>query len=150
MDLIITDAVEPTWRVRENRVGIATNAMAADEVLSVQSIRQPVTTNEAIAASFDGEITYAKGATVLRMFEGYVGEAKWREFIRAHIRAHMWGNASAEDFLRLAKNMLGDKVADGLRSFVEQPGAPKIALTCEPAATFGYDARDSSRPAPKP
>src|SRR6185436_1438011 len=49
-DMNITEAVEPTWRNRDDRVGMASSAMRADETLSTQSIRQPVTTREGIAA----------------------------------------------------------------------------------------------------
>jgi len=127
MDMIITDAIEPTWRHRDDRVGMATGAMEADETLSTRSIRQPVTTNEGIAASFDGQITYMKGASVFRMFEAWIGEPKWQGFIREYIRAHAWGNASAEDLLGLARTRLGANVEAGLRSFLEQPGVPRIS-----------------------
>jgi aminopeptidase N len=126
MDLIITDAVEPDWRILDRRVGMATDAMNADETLSAQAMRQAVTTNEGIAASFDGALVYAKGATMFRMFEAFVGETAWRDFIRAYIRAHLWGNASATDLMKLARDKLGAGVEAGLRSFIEQPGAPKI------------------------
>ena len=126
MDMIITDAVEPGWRHRDARVGLATAAMKADETLSTRSIRQPVTTREGIAASFDGEITYLKGSSVFRMFEAWVGEAAWRDFIRGYLRAHQWGNASAEDLLGAAREKLGAPVEAGLRSFLEQPGLPRI------------------------
>ncbi len=126
LDMITTDAVEPSWRYRDSRVGLATTAMAADETLSTRSIRQPVTTREGIAASFDNEITYYKGGSVFRMFEAWVGEATWRAFIGEYIRAHQWGNASAEDLLRLARSKLGAPVEAGLRSFLEQPGVPRI------------------------
>src|SRR5262249_34012237 len=95
MDMIITDAVEPGGRGRGASVGIAAGAMDADEKLSTRAMRQPVTTDEGIQASFDNDITYYKGASLLRMFEAWVGEARWRDFIRGYLRAHAWGNASA-------------------------------------------------------
>ncbi len=57
-DLNITEAAEPSWRVRDDRVDLSASAMAADEALATQAIRQPVTTREAIAASFDNAITF--------------------------------------------------------------------------------------------
>jgi aminopeptidase N len=133
-DMIITDAAEPGWRFRDNRVFIATGAMRADETLSTQSIRQPVTTREGIAASFDGQITYFKGASMFRMFESFVGRDAWRKFIHAYLRAHAWGNASADDFLRNVSEHLGPATAAAMRTFLEQPGVPRISaqLRCEP------------------
>ena len=136
MDLIITEAVEPSFRHRDARVRIATSAMAADEALVTQSIRQPVTTKEQIAASFDGEITYGKGASVLRMFEAALGPDAWRETMRGYLRAHEWGNATADDLLGVVRKRHGAQAEVGMRSFLEQPGVPRIAATleCKPGA----------------
>ncbi len=131
MDMIITEAIEPSWRFRDGRAPYAAFAMQNDETLSTQSIRQPVTTTEGIAASFDGAITYAKGSAVFRMFESYVGVAKWRGFIRDYMVKHAWGNASADDFLGMVNAKLGANIEAGLRSFLEQPGVPRITARCE-------------------
>src|SRR5262249_30711625 len=97
MDMIITEAVEPGFRHRDGRGRITTSAMAADETLATRAVRQAVTTKQQIEASFDGDITYNKGASVLRMFEASLGPEVWRETIRGYLRAHAWGNATADD-----------------------------------------------------
>lgn len=134
LDLIITDAVAPQWNVRDQRVAIAVRAMEADELTSARAIRQPVVTREAISASFDSELTYFKGASVVRMFEAYVGEAHWRGAMRQHLERHRWGNASAAELFSTVREILGAETADGLASFVGQPGVPRITgtLTCAP------------------
>jgi aminopeptidase N len=131
MDKIITDTVEPSWRVRDHRAGYAAWAMGEDETLAVQAIRQPVTTDQGIQSSFDNSITYAKGSRVLGMFEAFATEPAWRGFIRDYIRKHAWGNASADDFFIAAKTSLGANIETGLRSFVEQPGVPKVSARVE-------------------
>lgn len=133
-DLHITEAAEPTWRVRDERVGMAVIAMRADDTLAAPAIRHPAASREAIAASFDGAITYLKGASMFRMFESFVGPGAWRDFIHGYLRAHAWGNASADDFLRSVGERLGPDVAAAMRTFLEQPGVPRIAaqLRCEP------------------
>src|SRR5262249_16998281 len=125
---------EPTWRFRDDRVALAVGAMHADETLSTRTIRQPVVTKEDIEASFDNQITYFKGSSVFRMFESFVGRERWRKFIHGYLRAHGWGNASAEDFLASASESLGRATATGLRTFLEQPGVPRITaqLRCDP------------------
>jgi len=132
-DMNITEAAEPTWRVRDERVGMAVRAMSADETLATRSIRQPVTTREGIAASFDNSITYFKGASMFRMFESYVGRDAWRTFIHRYLAAHAWGNASADDFLASVSEHLGATTAAAMRTFLEQPGVPRITarLPCE-------------------
>jgi hypothetical protein len=131
MDLIITDAVEPAWRYRDARVEMATGAMGSDEALSTQSVRQPVTTKEAIGASFDGDITYNKGASVVRMFEAALGPEVWRDTIREYLRAHRWGNASADDLFGVVRGRLGPTIEAAMRGFLEQPGVPRIEGTLQ-------------------
>lgn len=136
MDLIITDAVEPSFRHRDARVRIATGAMSADETLSTRSVRQPVTTKEQILASFDGEITYGKGASVMGMFEAALGPDAWRDTIRAYLRAHEWKHATTDDLLGAVRARHGAPAEAAMRSFLEQPGVPRIAATleCKPGA----------------
>ena len=131
LDLKITHAVEPSWRSDEKRVYSSADAMAADETVAARAMRQPVTTEENIEASFDGALTYSKGAALFRMFEAHVGEAKWRDFMRAYIRAHAWGSATAEDLLGIARTQLGAEIELGLRSFLEHPGVPRLELACK-------------------
>jgi aminopeptidase N len=133
MDMIITDTVEPAWRHRDERVALATQAMESDEALATQAIRQPVTTRDGIGASFDNGITYFKGASVMRMFEAYVGPTKWRDAIRAYIRAFEFRNATADDLLRTIHDRLEPKIETAMRTFLEQPGVPHIRaeLACK-------------------
>jgi len=132
-DINITEAAEPTWRVRDDRIGIAERAMAADEALATLAIRRRVTTRDGIQGSFDNAITYYKGSSVFRMFEAFVGRDAWRKFINGYLRAHAWGNASAEDFLHDAGGALGEPIASALRTFLDQPGVPRVAavLRCD-------------------
>ena len=133
-DLNITEAVEPSWRERDRRVELSIGAMAADEALATQAIRQPVTTREAIAASFDGAITYAKGSSMFRMFEAFVGRDAWRSFLQSYLRAHAWGTATADELLVQLSDNFGPATATAMRSFLEQPGVPRISarLRCDP------------------
>jgi len=126
-DMNITEAAEPTWRTRDNRIGLSVNAMSADETLATHAIRRTVTTREGIEASFDSDITYAKGASMFRMFESLVGREAWRRFIHNYLTAHAWGTATADDFVQSLADNLGAGHAAALRSFLEQPGVPRIS-----------------------
>lgn len=128
MDLNITEAVAPQWHVGdEKRIREATSGMNADELLATQPIRLPVKTREAISSAFDGEVTYSKGASVLRMFEAAVGKPRWRAFLQKWIHTHEDRTATADDFLALARAELGEEVAVGLNSFLTQAGVPLVS-----------------------
>ncbi|HEY5933823.1 MAG TPA: M1 family metallopeptidase [Kofleriaceae bacterium] len=126
LDATITDAVEPGWRIRDARIGQAVAAMESDETLAVRAIRQPVTTREAIEASFDNDIVYGKGASILRMFEAQ-DATKFRDFIRTFIKKHAWGNATSEDLFAVMRDKLGAPIETAFRTFVDQPGVPLVA-----------------------
>ncbi len=132
MDLIITDAVAPEWKVRDTRVDVANGAMEADEMLTTQPVRLAVTTRQEIGSAFSGAITYMKGASVMRMFEASAGPERWRAFIQSYIHRHEWQNATGDEFIAEAREALGDDVGTGLFSFLTAPGVPRIesALQC--------------------
>ncbi len=46
---------------------------------------------------FDG-ISYGKASDVLLMVENYLGEETFRKGVHAYLAAHLYGNATAEDF----------------------------------------------------
>ncbi|MDB4967386.1 MAG: Membrane alanine aminopeptidase [Myxococcales bacterium] len=129
LDTKITDQLEPSWKFALGRDGqITSSAMGTDGQPTAQKIRLPVTTNDAIQNSFDNDITYFKGASMLRMLESWVGHDKFRGAIRKYIRAHQWGNADEVDFLAALKSELGAPVAEVMASFVEQPGVPIVSV----------------------
>lgn len=132
-DAKITDRLEPSWRFSLDRVWqLRAGTMTADSLVTAQSIRLPVTTKHAIAASFDNNITYGKGNAILTMFEAWLGEEKFQKFIHDYLAAHAHGNATAEDFLAKLQEHAGAEVAAAYRSFLEQPGVPlvSVALRC--------------------
>ena len=127
----ITDAVAPDWHYRDQRVELARRAMATDETLTARPIRHAVTTNEQIEASFDNDLTYFKGSSVLRACEALVGPDRWRDFIRAYVRKHAWGNATARDFLDDLRAQLGPQVADLFDLYTARAGVPLVRVTAD-------------------
>ncbi len=69
----IVDRWKPEWNWAVQRAGARTTVMDEDSLTTARRIRQPIAGNDDIANAFDG-ITYQKGAAVIGMFEGWVGE----------------------------------------------------------------------------
>ncbi len=134
-DLFITDSVMPEWKFADNRVQDASSAMDVDEMASTQPIRVPVESRQAIESAFDGQITYAKGASVARMFEASAGPAKWQTFIQKYLRKYQRGNAAAKDFLSVMSDELGPQTAKGFASFLDKPGVPLVTAKVECSKT---------------
>ncbi|MEO6776108.1 MAG: M1 family metallopeptidase [Kofleriaceae bacterium] len=128
LDLITTDAVMPAWHVLDERVPMATWGMRADETLAAQPIRLPVTTSAALEAAFDGQLTYLKGATVLRQFEAFVGRAPWQAFIRGYIHRHRFGSATGPELFAELREAFGAPTAEAFEHDFTRPGVGLVHL----------------------
>ncbi|MFN7163728.1 MAG: M1 family aminopeptidase, partial [Hyphomonas sp.] len=125
-------AVDPGGAWDLNPVAGGLDAMGSDSLLSARAVRNPVTRNGDINDAFDA-ITYQKGGSVLSMFETYLGEDRFRDGIRVHMRRFADGVADADDFMASLAEGAGDTaVAGSFRSFIEQPGIPMldVQVTC--------------------
>ena len=123
----VTEKVHPEYRADLDRVTGAQGAMSNDSLVSARKIRQPITGNGDIETAFDG-ITYQKGASVIGMFENYVGESTFQKGMQAYIQKHKFGNAVADDLVSSIAAAAG-KGADFRRafnSFLDQSGVPYV------------------------
>jgi alanyl aminopeptidase len=100
------------------------HAMAADREVTAQPLRRPIATNDDIEDAFDA-ISYEKGAAVIAMFEQYIGEAKFRDVMRAYIRGG--GSATAEDFVT-ALGRVDASAAKAFAGYLGHAGAPVVDM----------------------
>jgi puromycin-sensitive aminopeptidase len=78
-----------------------------------------------MAESFD-LITYEKGGAVLRMIEGYLGEAHFREGIRLYMRRHGKGNAVADELWAALAEASRQPVVELANAWIRQAGHPLV------------------------
>jgi len=71
------------------------------------------------------QIVYQKGAAILLMLDGWLGEDRVRDGLRAYLRAHQFGTATTAD---LESAINGSKPV--LDSFLNQTGIPSIRMKC--------------------
>jgi cytosol alanyl aminopeptidase len=128
----VTMKVHPEYRADLDRVSGAQGAMQNDSLVSARKIRQPITGNGDIETAFDS-ITYKKGAAVLGMFEGYVGEDTFQKGMRSYIQQHKFGNATADDLvdaIAVAAKQ-GDTFKRAFDGFLDQSGVPYVRVALE-------------------
>ncbi|HUH30381.1 MAG TPA: M1 family metallopeptidase, partial [Rhodanobacter sp.] len=123
----VTAQVHPEYRADLDRVRGAQGAMSGDSLVTTRKIRQSIENNGDIETAFDG-ITYQKGASVLGMFEGFVGDKTFQQGMRAYIQTHKFGNATATDLVDAiaAAAGKGDRFKQAFMSFLNQPGVPYV------------------------
>ena len=120
-------AVYPEMDGAVDALSARATALAADALASARRVRHPITAEADMRAAFD-HITYRKGATVIRMFERWVGPEVFQKAVRAYLTAHADGNATAADFLRALDQASEKPIGAAFSSFLDQPGVPEIAM----------------------
>jgi alanyl aminopeptidase len=126
---------KPEWYRDTRATTVRSGAMSADSLVSARQVRQPITSEHDILNAFDA-ITYQKGASVLRMFENWLGEDIFRRGIHRYLERHAGGNATAADFLTAVSEEAGKDIRPAFSTFLDQPGVPlvSVALRCERGA----------------
>jgi len=126
----IVDQWQPDYERGTARVHERAEAMMEDALGSARRIREPIVVHGDISAAFDS-ITYQKGATVIGMFEGWIGEQALRRGVQQFLRARSDGNATAQDFLEALSAVSRHPVAPAFSTFLDQNGVPQVAVTLD-------------------
>lgn len=125
MEARILRDLKPEIRADRDMLEAALHAMENDSLASARRIHEPVPDYTGVLSAFDG-ITYSKGAAVLGMFERFLGEEKFRDAIRLHLRKFARGSATSGDLMRTIAAQGEDPAAlqAAFASFTDQAGAP--------------------------
>ncbi|KAF8795593.1 Glutamyl aminopeptidase like protein [Argiope bruennichi] len=121
--------------------------MNLDSTLSSHPIVQPVLHPDEITEIFD-DISYGKGASVLRMLEFFVGEDNFKTGISNFLKKHQYRNAKTGDLweeLEVTCGLQGNRsISDIMRTWTEQMGFPYVTVSrrSENESTF-FVARQS-------
>src|SRR6267154_862260 len=107
-------------------------ALSEDARRTTHPIQTPVENDTRAMDVFDA-ITYAKGAAVLRMIEGYLGEDAFRAGVRGYVRAHRFSSTTTADFWHHLSGASGQDIGKLVAGWTEQPGYPvvKVSQECE-------------------
>ena len=123
------DIAHPDDNYDRNTLRASLGAMNIDTLSTTRKVREPLARSENVMDQFDG-ITYRKGGGVLDMFESYVGEEKFRDGVRLHMKRYADDVATGDDFFKSIADGSGNPdVVDAMKSFVDQPGVPIVKGT---------------------
>jgi aminopeptidase N/puromycin-sensitive aminopeptidase len=129
-------AMHPEWNMDQVVSADEDDTLNLDALPTTRAIRARADTPDEIEQMFDG-ISYGKASDVLLTVENYLGEETFRKGVHAYLAAHLYANATAEDFWN-AQTAVSHKPVDKImESLVSQRG--------EPLLTFGDPAGGSPR-----
>jgi aminopeptidase N len=103
------------------------DAYAADAAPTTHPIRQELPNVAAGEATFD-DITYPKGAAVLRQLVAYVGEAAFVSGLQSYFRKHAWGNTTLEDLVADLEEASGRDLSGWVKGWLETSGTDRFTL----------------------
>ena len=86
---------------------------------------RPIAARGDVLSAFDS-ITYQKGASVIAMFEGWLGEEPFRRGVRDYLASRADGSATAADFLAALADASKRPVAPAFETFLDQNGVPQV------------------------
>jgi aminopeptidase N len=128
METKASAAWHPEWNFSQDDAQSLNDTLNADSRKTTRTIRATADTPDEINEMFDS-IAYGKAGAVIGMVEGYVGSEVFRQGVHNYLQAHLYANATAEDFwnAQTANSHLPvDKI---MSSFVTQPGVPLLTLS---------------------
>ncbi|MBS1813635.1 MAG: M1 family metallopeptidase [Acidobacteria bacterium] len=119
---------KPEWQMRDDEAQTLNETLDLDSQPTTHAIRAKADTPAEIEEMFDG-ISYGKGGSVLGMVEHYVGEETFRRGVHNYLAAHLYANATAEDFWNAQTKTSGKPVDRIMSGFVEQIGTPLLRFS---------------------
>jgi aminopeptidase N len=125
----------PEWNFAEDDAQALNDTLDLDAQKTTRAIRATADTPDEINEMFDG-ISYGKAGAVIGMMENYLGAEVFRQGVQSYLKAHLYANATAEDFwnAQTANSHLPvDKI---MSSFVTQPGVPLLTFGERQAGGF--------------
>ncbi len=123
-----TGAMHPEWNMPQVVAADEQRTLNLDAQPTTRAIRAPLANTPAeINQLFDG-ISYGKASNVLLAVENYLGEETFRRGVHNYLAAHMFANATAQDFWD-AQTATSHKPVDKImESLVIQPGVPILTF----------------------
>jgi aminopeptidase N/puromycin-sensitive aminopeptidase len=119
---------KPEWNFPQDDARDLDTTLNLDSQKTTRTIRAKAETPGEINEMFDG-IAYGKAGAVLGMVENYLGEEVFRQGVHNYLAAHLYSNATAEDFWNAQTENSHQPVDQIMQSFVTQPGVPLLTFS---------------------
>jgi len=100
-------------------------SMRADQLRATHPIQAKLSRPSEITEVFD-QISYGKGASVIRMIEAFLGEEVFKNGISDYIRKFSYSNATSEDLWNSLEKSSGQPISRIMGTWVTKSGFPLV------------------------
>lgn len=111
-----------------------TRALDLDSLESSHPIEVEVNHPHEIDEIFD-EISYNKGASIIRMLHHYLGDDDFRKGMHLYLTRHQYQNTKTEDLWNALSESSSKPVTQVMTTWIKQMGYPVISATSVPKGT---------------
>jgi len=125
----VVDWAYPQWKIWQDFVKNSTGgAMARDALNSTHPIEARVRSPEEVEELFD-EISYGKGASILRMIEAYIGPDMFQKGVSKYLQQFRYSNASGRDLWNHLQQASGIDVSRVMEEWISKVGYPVVKVS---------------------
>jgi aminopeptidase N len=135
MEFVGIDSLFPEWDAWTEFVqSVYGLALSLDSMQSSHPVEVVVTSADEINEIFDA-ISYAKGASIIRMISSYIGMDTFLEGVRLYLSRHAYGNAVTNDLWRALEEASGFPVVEFMKPWTLEVGYPVLLLSDDGSMT---------------
>ena len=126
------DQEEPPERAHLAAIAARERMMVVDNPARSRPVRIAINSRQT-ARDVYNRVVYEKGAAILLMLEGWLGEDHFRDGLRAYLKEHQFGNATTDDLAAALGAAGGNDPSRVLHTFLSATGVPELRgqLLCE-------------------
>lgn len=126
------DLEEPLERVHVPAIVARERIMAVDNAARSRPVRIAINSRTS-ARDVYNRVVYDKGAAILLMLEGWLGDDVFRDGLRRYLNEHRFGNASTNDLVAALRAQSGIDTSRVLSTFLNTTGVPELRgqMLCE-------------------
>ena len=125
------DSLFPEWDFwAEFLMDETAGAMFRDSLSTTHPIEAHVESPEEVEQIFD-DISYGKGASILRMVEAYIGKEAFQRGIQYYLQKYKYSNATGNDFWYSLEVGSGQPVSEIVKDWITKDGYPLIHVSVE-------------------
>jgi aminopeptidase N len=128
MEFVAVDELFPEWKAWDEFVqSVYSLALNLDGLESSHPVEVPVTNSDEISEIFDA-ISYAKGASIIRMLSNYISTEVFMKGMRLYLTNEAYGNAVSEDFWQALSEVSGKPLVEFMKPWTNITGFPILQL----------------------
>ena len=128
IEYLAVDKLFPEWHVWTQFVYLDhARALELDGLKNTHPIEVDVSHPAEISEIFD-EVSYSKGASVIRMIAEYLGEKDFRDGLRVYLKKHSYDKAKTADLWYALEKVSHKKIGNIMKNWTGKAGYPIVSV----------------------